>query len=125
MKTQHKLLVAKPLAALALLGLGALGSVHDAGAKTSTRDRAAIVSAVKSYIKRTSPAIGAVTVTKLDVQGAWAIATAIPDSRDMENADVLLRKRNSHWKVLVLGSSLNGTGKQYGVPKSLWKKWGL
>jgi hypothetical protein len=85
----------------------------------------AITRAIEAYVARTSANAGKVNVAKLDVQGAWALAEITPREQQLDDARVLLRKRQGRWKVLVLGTGLYGTGRTYGVPAALRKKWGL
>jgi hypothetical protein len=64
-------------------------------------------------------------VTDLKIDSAWALVNIEPAGNATDPATLLLRKRGGRWKVLVLGTSLYGAGRQYGVPRRLWKKWGL
>ena len=61
---------------------------------------------------------------KLDPAG-WALVQIEPAGNATDPATLLLRKRRGRWRVLVLGTSLYGTGRQYGVPRRLWRTWGL
>lgn len=61
---------------------------------------------------------------KIDPAG-WALVQIEPAGNTTDPATLLLRQRRGRWKVLVLGTSLYGTGRRYGVPRRLWKKWGL
>lgn len=87
--------------------------------------QSAINRAVQNYIARNSAVSGRVRITKTDVQGAWAHVWAEPRKRNLDSVQLLLRKQGKGWKVLVMGTSLFGTGKQYGVPNRLRKKWNL
>jgi hypothetical protein len=64
-------------------------------------------------------------VTDLKIDSGWAPAQVELAGNATDPATLLLRKRGGRWKVLVLGTSLYGSGRQYGVPRRLWKKWGL
>lgn len=87
--------------------------------------RAEIISAVDAFVKEHSVAGSDVDITTLDVRGTWALAGISPRNKGTDDATVLLRKRHGAWKALVLGTALYGTGREYGVPKQLRKKWGL
>lgn len=92
-------------------------------------ERAAVERAVREEMSRatrdhdrlTEFAVGEM---KTDAAG-WALVTIRPAGDATDPATLLLRKRRGRWKVLVLGTSLYGTGRQYRVPRRLWKRWGL
>jgi hypothetical protein len=74
-------------------------------------------------------------VMKLDVQGAWAYVDIgrhekytgrpVPDYLLPDGAMFVLRKRKGQWRVVKMGTELIGAGWELGVPKYLWKKWGI
>ena len=111
--------------ALTLAGATALARQ----APRSDAERAAVERAVRREMSRatrdhdrlTEFAVGDL---KLDPAG-WALVQIEPAGNTTDPAALLLRKLRGRWKVLVLGTSLYGTGRQYGVPRRLWKKWGL
>ena len=88
-------------------------------------DRSAITRIIESYVRRHSEDLGRFEVTNLDVQGAWALAEITPREQQTDPARVLLRRQRRGWRVLVMGTGLYGTGRTYGVPRPLRKKWGL
>jgi HAMP domain-containing protein len=123
----------KKLTRVAPAALVALALVcANANARQSTRadaERAAVERAVRQEMSRktrdhdrlTEFAVGDL---KLDPAG-WALVLIEPAGNTSDPATLLLRKRRGRWRVLVLGTSLYGTGRQYNVPRRLWKSWGL
>lgn len=62
--------------------------------------------------------------SSIDVRGDWALAT-IPSTNDAEGASVLLKKTDGVWKILDYGTSIEGDGAEFGVPKEYWRDWNL
>ncbi|RYG71148.1 hypothetical protein EON80_05680 [bacterium] len=66
------------------------------------------------------------SLTSLDIQTTWALASIKPTGKQqLDPFKALLRKQNGRWRILTLGTNLHGSGKQYGVPERLWKRWEL
>ncbi len=65
-------------------------------------------------------------LTSLDVQSDWALANVEPVERGrLDPVTLLLHKQRGQWKVLTLGTNLQGAGAKFHVPSRLWTKWGL
>ncbi len=96
---------------------------HALIASPHEQTKQAITRTVESYVSQHSSDVGAVDITQFDIQGTWALVEIAPRNKSTDTAQVLLRKQRSGWKVLVLGTALYGTGKTYGVPGQLRKKW--
>lgn len=118
------------IALAALVALTLAGA--DAFARQSPRPgagRAAVERAVRQEMGRATrdhDRVAEFTFSDLKIDPAgWALAQIEPVGNATDPVTLLLRKRRGRWKVLVLGTSLYGTGGQYGVPRRLWKKWGL
>ena len=96
-----------------------------ASQSVSQRDKNGIILAVTAHIRKSNKNIK-FSVTNFDVQGSWAMAVVVAKDKDVDSADVLLKKQKSHWRVLMLGTgAASGDGKKYGLPKHLQKRWGL
>ena len=122
MKSTRSALAA--LVAVALVGATALARQPP----RANAERAAVERAVRQEMSRKTQAhdrLTELTVSDLKIDSGWALVTVEPAGNTTDPATLLLRKRHGLWKVLVLGTSLYGTGKQYRVPRRLWKKWGL
>ena len=103
---------------------------HARGTKTSiASEKTAIKGALKRELSHSTPdhiKVSPFTLTSIDVRSNWALAGVTPSkNQDIDPVSVLLHKVSGKWKVVTLGSNLLGAGKQYGVPRSLWKRWQL
>jgi hypothetical protein len=85
----------------------------------------AISRAIQKYSDRESKGLGKITILKSDVQGNWALVLCRAAKKDVDDAQYLLQRVKGEWKVLVMGTSLVGTGEEFKVPPALIKKWDL
>lgn len=69
--------------------------------------------------------IGRIKITYLDIETPWAYATIHALDKEIDDPIMLLHKRGGRWKVITLGTNLQGAGREFGVPHRLWKRWGL
>ena len=91
-------------------------------------ERAAVERAVRQEMSRATrdhDRLTEFTFADVQIDSGWALAKIEPADSATDPATLLLRKQRGGWKVLVLGTSLYGTGRQYRAPRRLWKKWGL
>jgi hypothetical protein len=107
-----------------ILGLVLL-SLALAAPKRALAGNTQVKRAVNTYVQHNSPGVGVVDITSLDVQGPWALAWIKARKPGVDRAMILLKRQGAAWKVLTMGTSLHGTGKTYGAPQALRKKWGL
>ena len=122
MKSTRQALAA--LVALTLVGATALARQPP----RASAERAAVERAVRQEMGRATrdhDRLTEFTVSDLQIDSGWALVTIEPAGNATDPATLLLRKQRGHWKVLVLGTSLYGTGRQFRVPRRLWKRWGL
>jgi hypothetical protein len=69
------------------------------------------------------------SLTSLEIEMPWALAVVTPRRQNPpepfvpDGAGFLLKKQKGRWQVLGMGTSLDGFGKKFGVPKRLWRKW--
>lgn len=120
------------LLALSLVGMvPATSMAQSRGASSSSRptERRAIARALTRELNHATPdhvRVARFALTSLDVRGSWALADVKPLGRDaLDPVSVLLHKRRGEWKVETLGGNLRGSGQQFGVPRSLWRRWNL
>ncbi|BCM92901.1 hypothetical protein IAD21_04785 [Abditibacteriota bacterium] len=121
-------------AAIALMLFSASVALPSVGycksAKTAFNvEKAAITTTLRRELSRATPdhvKISRFNITSIDVSGYWSLANVKPrDNQGLDPISVLLHKVSGKWKVVTLGTNLLGAGKQYNVPRSLWKRWQL
>ncbi len=97
--------------------------------KARVSEKTAIKNALKRELGHATPdhiKVSPFAVTSMDVRSNWALADVKPlPPQEIDPVSVLLHKVHGTWKVVTLGSNLMGSGKQYHVPRSLWRRWHL
>ena len=91
-----------------------------------SQDISVISEAIKqqfSHATKDNVRLSKFAIHGIDVQSTWACAGITPTVPELDPLSVFLHKEQDHWHVVVFGTNLEGVGRQYGVPKSLWKKW--
>lgn len=99
------------------------------GSRLSAKtEKTAITSALKRELGRQTPdhvKVSSFAVASLDVRSHWSLAKVKPLRQELDSVLVLMHKSGGKWKFVTLGGNLHGAGKQYNVPRSLWRPWGL
>ena len=107
-----------------------LSASHAKGAQPSMASQKTAITAVLAYeLSRATPdhvKVSPFDITSLDVRSNWALAgVKSTRKRGLDPFSVLLHKVGGNWKFVTLGTNLMGAGKQYHVPRALWKRWQL
>ena len=111
-----------------LFALASCNLSRGAASPTAPQKRAIVRSLSQELNHATSGhiKIGAWKLTSLDVQNRWALAEVEPTGKpQLDSFMTLLHQVRGVWKVMTLGTNLRSSGKKFGAPRRLWKKWNL